>query len=1064
MKITFDTWNQNPAVDKNTTTQEAPMFYKGQQTSGAYALDISGIVMDNNAYGAHGGATKEVMQSFDAQMDLSVQRDYMTVMSNILSTEDYNKMMEDGFDPSKIEPEQYVTIVDHIKATMAKSGQVVAGYNDDMKPEELKEALGDVGLAKEVERALRNANLPVNEENVAAIKESLDKAASVFRFDEASKKYMVENQLEPTVENIYRSSFSALGDGNRQSKGYYAQEMPGYFAKKADHIDWNAMQIQLEKSIAQMDLGDRTKEQSLEQAKWLVEKGIPVTQKTMSALAQLDSLKLPLDEESVIAAGVNALLEGKEATDGNLIDNTETIYEKAARYIEEVNVITDEAVKETISRGEDLNLRNLYAAQVQIQAAAQVMVSSSGNRSTVSVSMSVEAGFLQEKYVTASRQLAEVQLRMTIDANVRLLKSDYSIDTAPLSQLVDLLKQQEQQIAAEFFGDENADGVLAKSDLFTQTQNTLQDLPFLPAAVIGKFTYASSVTLAEIHIEGSALRTQYEAASISYETLMTAPRADMGDSIKKAFRNVDDILQDLGLELTEDNKKAVRILGYNSMEITKDALNDVKEVYLQVEDVIKSMTPQKTLSMIREGVNPLTMELEELDAYIHQLDHTPEEEMTKYSRYLYELEKNNQISEGERDAYIGIYRLFHQIEKSDGAVIGSLMAQGADLTLGNLLTASRNRKAGNMDYAVDDSFGTLQESVEKGTSISGQIEDGIRKVRNARTANEEKMAHSIYRDLSVEALWQMSVNENTTLEQLKDGLSRNEPQELSEEMAKDLLREYRQEQKVAAGVEDAVLQTMKQQGISFTMENLLAVNSVLTDKGQLAKMARETAKKLEQQTETGRMKDSATSLTEIESEIIEQFNDYESAQDVLERWETGIRNTFNEAISELSYTSAEVKDMYRNYKQLSVMSMLRKQESYEVPMEIDGEMTSIHLTFMHGEDEKGTVSVTMDTASFGKAGAKFKINENRIDSYFVADSEMGKTRLETAGESIISSLQEMGLEIGDIRYVNAHAQGRKEWNLLTFSKPDDDNSNEMVATGQLYQVAKVFLKGIRDLT
>ena len=42
--------------------------------------------------------------------------------------------------------------------------------------------------------------------------------------------------------------------------------------------------------------------------------------------------------------------------------------------------------------------------------------------------------------------------------------------------------------------------------------------------------------------------------------LMTAPRTDLGDSIQKAFRNVDDILNDLDMELTDDNRRAVRFL------------------------------------------------------------------------------------------------------------------------------------------------------------------------------------------------------------------------------------------------------------------------------------------------------------------------------------------------------------------------------------------------------------------------------------------------------------------------------------------------------------------------
>ena len=106
----------------------------------------------------------------------------------------------------------------------------------------------------------------------------------------------------------------------------------------------------------------------------------------------------------------------------------------------------------------------------------------------------------------------------------------------------------------------------------------------------------------------------------------------------------------------------------------------------------------------------------------------------------------------------------------------------------------------------------------------------------------------------------------------------------------------------------------------------------------------------------------------------------------------------------------------------------------------------------------------MNTAYFGKAGAKFKVSANRIDSYFIADSEMGKEKLQAAGEKILASFKEMGMEVGDTRYVNAYAQGRKEWNMLTFSEQNVDNNNETVAAKQLYRIAKTFLKGMRDFT
>lgn len=47
--------------------------------------------------------------------------------------------------------------------------------------------------------------------------------------------------------------------------------------------------------------------------------------------------------------------------------------------------------------------------------------------------------------VKARRQLEEVRLHMTVEANVRLLKSGFAIDTAPIEDTIAALKQWEQE-------------------------------------------------------------------------------------------------------------------------------------------------------------------------------------------------------------------------------------------------------------------------------------------------------------------------------------------------------------------------------------------------------------------------------------------------------------------------------------------------------------------------------------------------------------------------------------------------------------------------------------------
>ena len=1001
MKITFDNWNQNQNVEKSVAAQGTFSHYRDIR-NGAYSLDISGTVMDNNAYADHGRSAKEVMQNFGTEFDnLEAKRDRMTVMSNIMSTEDFNKMMKDGFDPSKLEPEQVVTIVDHIKAEMAKSGEVVAGYNDDLSREKLTEILGSASLASDVEQSFKKADLPVNEENITAVKAALDKAGQITDLDDAGKKYMLENRLEPTVENIYRASFSAQGDGSKQSKGYFSQEMPGYFAKKAEVADLAAMEPQIAKTIEKMELGEQTPEESMEQAKWLISKGIPVTGQSMQGLQDILSLSFPLEQKAVMEAAVNALVRGRAATEGSLINDKESVYEKANRYLEETQSITKEAVMEAVSQDGEITLKNLAKAQKQIETGEVTKE----YLAQASAAVQTDAQ-MSEKYVHAARTLAEVQLKMTIDANIRLLKSDYSIDTVPLTELVEALKQQEEKLAVAFFGKENPQQIGEKTALFKQADNVLKEIPYLPAAVIGRIKATSEASLTTVHTQGAALREQYRAAGVSYETLMTAPRADMGDSIRKAFANVDAILQDMGQELSEENRKAVRILGYNNTPITEEALSEVKETYLQVEGVVRAMTPARTLSLIREGINPLTMSLDDLEQYLNKLDSAPEEEAGKYARFLYELEKNGQISESERSAYIGIYRVFHQIEKSDGAVIGRLINQGSETTLGNLLTAVRTRKAGRMDYSVDDNFGLLAGLETKGVSIFEQIETGI-----AKAAREAKQA-----------------------------------------MAEDA----RQMQAEAAGVSKDILEMLSSHEIALTPENIVAASEMFAHKGNLLRQAKDYEKRLDNVIET---KEGSLSA-EPESPgaaITEGFTDYESAQKAMQEWENRMETTLQKATGNLVHSTTDIKAVSAFFRQISVISSLRRQENYEIPMEIDGELTSVNLVLIQGTEEKGTVNITMQTDSFGKAGVRFRISGDTIESYFVADSEMGKERLQTIGESVLTRLQQRGLEIGETNYVNSHLQGRKELNLLTFSQTDVDNNNKRVATKQLYEVSKVFL-------
>lgn len=144
-------------------------------------------------------------------------------------------------------------------------------------------------------------------------------------------------------------------------------------------------------------------------------------------------------------------------------------------------------------------------------------------------------------FVTAKRKLEETRLAMTAEANYSLLKQGISIDTVPLAELVEELKNVENTYYKNLLEQGGAGATAENVKLFADTTDVVTSLKTMPAYTLG-IKSADLSTLQGLHDAGSALEQNLKRANESYETLMTEPRRDLGDSITKAFQNVDDIL------------------------------------------------------------------------------------------------------------------------------------------------------------------------------------------------------------------------------------------------------------------------------------------------------------------------------------------------------------------------------------------------------------------------------------------------------------------------------------------------------------------------------------------
>ena len=228
---------------RETISYRAPQGSAPAGKSG-FVLDISGTVMDNSAYAGHGRTAEELIRQI-GQEDVTARRNYMAVMSNSVSDEDFARLQKEGFHPGSTDIETVVTIVDEIKVALAKGGTEIAGYTDTVNDEVLKDITGSEAFANELKRQFAEKDIPLTQENIAAVTEAWKLLTQAGEPTESSVKYMVENDLAPAPENLYTAKYSAAGAAGRQGRGYYeAGSVAGYYARKPEEIDFDRLRPQ----------------------------------------------------------------------------------------------------------------------------------------------------------------------------------------------------------------------------------------------------------------------------------------------------------------------------------------------------------------------------------------------------------------------------------------------------------------------------------------------------------------------------------------------------------------------------------------------------------------------------------------------------------------------------------------------------------------------------------------------------------------------------------------------------------------------------------------------------
>lgn len=846
--------------------------------------------------------------------------------------------------------------------------------------------------------------------------------------------YLLKNKMPLNQENLYKAHYS--GQQSRQTSGATVEQAQAAQA-------WNelprTLQAQLQHIIEQA--GIPVDNQSMGGAAQMLENDIPVT---------TDSMRAYMEMQAQVGTSMDALPTGEQMNaqlEQDITDKADKL-QQAVESLTETDIIETVRAGKPLTIAAILATREDAAGAGNAghsNAETGKWADQNHPQSDLKLSMGMTQQSLRE--VTALRQLEELRLSMTQQAAVRMLKQDINIDTRDLSQVVANLRSVEAQMTRELFA---RNGVVATEEnitVYTELQRDMQAIGDASVVRLGSLFDAEKLANAATDTEavqmqsntdrGNALRmisvrglatlvageeaggqgtvvpnrdlamagggsqtaggssdtirrpANFAAMEREYDALGTAPRADMGDSIRKAFANVDAILQDMNLPADAEHERAVRILGYNSIAITEENLQQVLQYDREVNDLITACQPGAVLSMIRDGINPLDLSVEELNRTLRDRNYQAGVKETEdFATFLRDVERRGEISPEERSGYIGIYRVLKKLERSGDREAGYLFANGSRLTVRNLITAMRSRKAAGMDVSVDDDFGLLTGMQTHGTKMDAQIEAAfLHEAELDAQEDDSENAKTIETAQDAEDAvnpWQ-EIEEDDVLAETEQFLQEQNLEEsaLNTQATNMILRGT--DTPESMNIYNLLAQVMK----NLHFEDHTTEDAVDTETGAMARslagenidLPFEPDSLLEQ---LGRGDDLSLTYADLQQQLVEQM--YTQAQ---------LGGTQTVDFHNLKLVQAGFR----------ILGSMAKRQQYRIPVATEMGTKLVNLTLQSGTNQSGAIDIQLPSARFGRLSATLYMDaQGHCTGTVYTDTMDGNAALQMQEEAFYNML------------------------------------------------------------
>jgi hypothetical protein len=347
-------------------------------------------------------------------------------------------------------------------------------------------------------------------------------------------------------------------------------------------------------------------------------------------------------------------------------------------------------------------------------------------------------------------------------------------------------------------------------------------------------------------------------------------------------------------------------------------------------------------------------------------------ETKNFATYLRDVEKRGEISEDERKSYIGLYRVMDKLEKSGDREAGFLFANQSNLTIRNMISAMRSRKAKGLAADIDDNFGMLESADRTGIGMDEQIEAGF-KAELEQFKNVDENAERFIQENGIEYNISNAVTVDSLLNE-NEGVYKLIYEAMEKLKFNDMTRENLVDEEtgnMAASMMGEDIDVDPPEGLST--ENLLRQ---LEEKGDLS-----------------------LTYEDIRNRLTELMYDAGAA---------GLISSLD--ISAIKSATAGV----------NLLGQLSKNDRYQIPVETGQGRTVANITLKGGAGSGETttaIEAYMKTESLGTLTVRLGISENadgsiNVSGEFTSDSAEGNEALSKMSETAGEFLERLGETLG----------------------------------------------------